>query len=174
MYGGDVIRIEGAMMESISGAPELRLTGSMGEVMRESAETALSLLRCSNELGISPEAFRADIHVHATQADRTKEGPSAGLPILLALCSALTQRALPGDVASTGELTLSGSISPVGGVREKLAAAQRQGIKRVLIPAANMAEVAALPADLVDGFEIVAVRTAAEAFKAVWPTSTGN
>ena len=162
-YGGDAIRIECVTMQPIGSVPELRLTGSMGEVMRESAETALSVLRCSSFAGLSPEAFQRDIHIHATQADRAKEGPSAGVSILLALASALTSRTLPASFAATGELTLTGSIMPVGGVREKLAAAQRHEMKRVLIPEANMPELASLPRDLLEGIEIVGVTCADEA-----------
>ncbi len=168
-YGGDVIHIECSAMAPLSRTPELRLTGSMGEIMRESAETALSLLRSSKLL--SSESFKVDIHIHATEANRLKEGPSAGLSIWLALASALNQRALPASTAATGELTLSGQVLPVGGLREKLAAAQRQGIKRVLVPVGNRAEIERMPSDLVEEMEIVAVRNAREAYELVWPTA---
>jgi len=167
-YGGDLVQVECVAMEPKGAVPELRLTGSMGEVMRESAEAALSLLRCSELTGLSAAVFRRDIHIHVTQADRSKEGPSAGVAILLALASALGGRPLPSDFAATGEITLTGMVLPVGCIREKLAAAQRAGISRVLIPAANLGEAQNLPSDLLDGIEIVPVKTSGEVFEAVW------
>ncbi|MFW5490266.1 MAG: S16 family serine protease [Desulfovibrio sp.] len=131
--GGEIIFVEAARMQ---GNKQLLLTGSLGEVLRESAQTGLSYIRShAGDYGISPDFFEtSDIHVHIPAGAVSKEGPSAGVSITLALLSLLTGRPARQDVASTGELSLLGEVLPVGGVREKLMAAQQAGIGVVILP----------------------------------------
>jgi ATP-dependent Lon protease len=134
--GGDIIFVEASRM---AGKKELLLTGSLGGVMQESAKAALSYVRAqAAEFGIEPDFFaRSDIHVHVPSGAIPKDGPSAGVTIAVALISLLTGRAARRDMAMTGELTLSGRILPVGGVKEKVLAARRAGVTTVLLPARN-------------------------------------
>lgn len=131
--GGEIIFVEAARMR---GNKQLLLTGSLGEILRESAQTALSYIRSRAEsFGITPDFFEvSDIHVHIPAGAIPKEGPSAGIAIAIALLSLLTGRPARQDVASTGELSLLGEILPVGGVREKLMAAQASGLTTVILP----------------------------------------
>ena len=135
--GGEILFLEATTLPG--GKGELQLTGSLGDVMKESARAALSLLRGRAEvLGLRPERFReVDFHVHVPQGAIPKDGPSAGIGLLAALASVLLGRPLPSDVAMTGEITLRGKVLPVGGVKEKVLAARRAGVKRVLLPRAN-------------------------------------
>jgi len=134
--GGDIIFVEASRMP---GKKDLILTGSLGEIMQESAKTALSFVRAhSEEFGIAPDLFeKSDIHVHVPAGAIPKDGPSAGITIAAALVSLLTGRPARRDVAMTGELTLSGRILPIGGVKEKVLAAQRAGVSTVLLPRRN-------------------------------------
>jgi ATP-dependent Lon protease len=137
--GGDIIFVEAAKMK---GNKELILTGSLGSVMRESAQTALSYIRSNASRFRIPEDFfdTHDIHVHVPAGAIPKDGPSAGATIALALLSLLTGRPATRDVAISGELTLSGSILPVGGIKEKILAARRAGVKTVVLPSRNRAD----------------------------------
>jgi len=159
--GGEIISVESASMK---GTGKLLLTGSLGEVLQESAQAALSLIRSrSEEFGIEEHFFRdMDIHIHFPAGGIAKDGPSAGITIFTALLSLLTRRPARRDVAMTGEMTLSGRILPIGGIREKLLAAQRAGIQMVLLPMANREEVEILPADVMAGLEVVLVENADE------------
>jgi len=159
--GGEIISVETASMK---GSGNLLLTGSLGEVLQESAQAALSLIRSrSAEFGIKEYFFKdMDIHIHFPAGGIAKDGPSAGITIFAALLSLLTKRPARRDVAMTGEMTLSGRILPIGGIREKLLAAQRAGIKTVLLPLANREEVEILPADVLDKIEVVLVENADE------------
>jgi len=134
--GGDILFIEATRMP---GRGELILTGQLGDVMKESARAAMSFIRSRlDEYGISPELFKEnDIHIHVPAGAVPKDGPSAGITLFSALLSLLTGRKVRDDVAMTGEITLRGSILPVGGIKEKVLAAHRAGIKRVLMPARN-------------------------------------
>jgi ATP-dependent Lon protease len=134
--GGDIIFVEASRM---AGKKELTLTGSLGEVMQESAKAALSFIRAhAAEFGIEPDFYeKSDIHVHVPSGAIPKDGPSAGITIALALISLLTRRPARRDVAMTGELTLSGRILPIGGVKEKVLAARRAGVTTVLLPERN-------------------------------------
>ena len=154
--GGDVLRIE---VVRVAGEGRLQLTGRLGDVMKESAELALSFLKAhAAKLGINPaEMSHNDIHVHLPEGAQPKEGPSAGLALALSMWSCLVAEELPFDMAYTGELTLTGLVLPVGGLREKLLAAQRHGIKRVVYPADNQSQIDALPRKLKQSMELIAV-----------------
>lgn len=138
--GGEVLRIETLAW---GGKGELVTTGHLGEVIKESIRAALSYLKAH------PRSWRvdpagADIHLHIPEGAVPKDGPSAGLAALASMLSALTGRAAPGDVAATGEITLTGKVLPVGGLPEKLLAAKRAGIKKVFLPEANRGELESL------------------------------
>jgi ATP-dependent Lon protease len=145
--GGDILFIEATRMP---GNGKLLLTGSLGEVMKESAQTALSYLRSqSNALKLDPAAFdKYDIHIHVPAGATPKDGPSAGVTIVVALASLLTQRRVRSDVAMTGEISLRGRVLPVGGIKEKVLAANRAGIKHVIMPAPNRKDWADVPSEV--------------------------
>ena len=134
--GGDILFIEATR---IPGNGRLILTGQLGEVMRESAQAALSVVKNRAEpLGIDAERFaNSDIHVHVPAGAIPKDGPSAGVAMFMALVSLMTERTIRSDTAMTGEISLRGLVLPVGGIKEKVVAAHRAGIKRVLLPARN-------------------------------------
>ncbi len=145
--GGDIIFVEAAIMK---GKQQLILTGSLGDVMRESAQAALSYIR-SNSLrfGIPEDFFeKHDIHIHVPAGAIPKDGPSAGATIALALISLLTGRPAKRDIAVTGEITLSGRTLPVGGIKEKLLAAKRAGLKTIILPSKNKVELGDIPSDI--------------------------
>ncbi len=153
-FGGEIIFVEATLMK---GSQQLILTGSLGNVLRESAQTALSLVRSqAGQFGIEPDFFRqSDVHIHIPSGATPKDGPSAGLTIVLALLSLLTGRPARREVALTGELTLSGRILPVSGVREKILAAQRAGVKVVVLPKRNEVDVSILEAEVKEGVEVI-------------------
>ncbi|HEY8494079.1 MAG TPA: endopeptidase La [Myxococcota bacterium] len=160
--GGDILFIEATRMP---GQGKLALTGSLGDVMRESVEAARSWLRTqAASFGIDPAVFeRSDIHVHVPAGAVPKDGPSAGVAMVTALASLLTGRAAHHDVAMTGEITLRGKVLPVGGIKEKVLAARRAGIRRVVLPERNRRDVEEIPKHLLEGLEIVYVDTIDEA-----------
>ena len=144
--GGDILFIEAARMP---GNGRLILTGQLGEVMKESAQAALSLVKArSAELGLAPEVFeKSDIHVHVPAGATPKDGPSAGVAMFTALSSLFTGRPVRTDVAMTGEISLRGLVLPIGGVKEKVLAALRAGIRTVMLPARNQRDLEDVPAD---------------------------
>jgi ATP-dependent Lon protease len=150
--GGDILFIEAARMP---GAGKLILTGQLGDVMKESAQAALSLVKArSQQLGIAPELLeKSDIHVHVPAGATPKDGPSAGVAMFVALSSLLTQRPVRSDVAMTGEISLRGLVLPIGGVKEKVLAALRAGIKTVMLPERNRRDLEEIPADARDQLE---------------------
>jgi ATP-dependent Lon protease len=152
--GGQLIFIEASIM---SGHENLIMTGSLGEVMKESAQAALSYIRSNAAQFHIPADFfdRHDIHIHIPAGAVPKDGPSAGLPIALALISLLSRRPVRREVALTGELTLSGRLLPVGGMQDKLLAARRAGIRTVIIPGGNEADLKDIPADVMKDLSIV-------------------
>ncbi len=152
--GGEIIFIEATKMR---GKNRLILTGSLGDVMKESAQAALSYIRSNTRLLNIPEDFfdKHDIHIHVPAGAIPKDGPSAGLPISIALVSLLTNRPSRRDMALTGEVTLSGRILPVGGVKEKVLAAHRAGVKTVVFPAKNEADIKEIPDDIKKDLEII-------------------
>jgi len=165
-YGGDVLEIEVNLMK---GKGHLTLTGKLGEVMKESAKAALSYARTNaQQLGIQGEFWsNVDIHLHIPEGAIPKDGPSAGITLATAIISALSGRQVRRDVAMTGEITLRGSVLAIGGLNEKMLAAQRNGIRRVIIPAENVKELKELPAPLRRGMEIIPVRTMEEVLNLV-------
>ncbi len=144
--GGDILFIEAARMP---GAGKLILTGQLGDVMKESAQAALSLAKArAPDLGIAPELFeKSDIHVHVPAGATPKDGPSAGVAMFVALASLLTGRPVRNDVAMTGEISLRGLVLPIGGVKEKVLAALRAGITTVMLPQRNRRDLEDIPAD---------------------------
>jgi ATP-dependent Lon protease len=163
--GGDILFVEAARMP---GAGKLILTGQLGDVMKESAQAALSLVKArSRELGIEPEALeKADIHVHVPAGATPKDGPSAGVAMFVALASLFTSRPVRSDVAMTGEISLRGLVLPIGGVKEKVLAALRAGIKTVILPARNRRDLEDIPADARDKLEFVWVERVDDALAA--------
>jgi len=153
-FGGEIIFVEATRMR---GHKQLMLTGSLGTVLQESAQTALSYIRSHAEaFGLDPDFFAgSDIHIHLPSGAIPKEGPSAGVTIALALLSLLTGRPARRDVALTGELTLSGRILPVSGIREKVLAAQRAGVKVVVFPKNNEVDIVNLEETAKAGMEMV-------------------
>jgi ATP-dependent Lon protease len=143
--GGDILHVEAL---ALPGKGELRLTGHLGEVMKESAQAALSYLRAhAEEFGIAPSFFdEHSFHVHIPAGSIPKDGPSAGVTLLSALASAASGRAVRRDLAMTGEITLRGEVLPVGGIKEKVLAALRAGIDQVCLPRENQRDLAELPA----------------------------
>jgi len=155
--GGDLLTIEAALMP---GKGVITRTGSIGDVMKESVEAARSVVRSrSRELGIKEELFeKKDIHIHFPEGATPKDGPSAGIAITTALVSILTGIPVRADVAMTGEITLRGEVLPIGGLKEKLLAAHRGGIKVVLIPEENIKDLTEIPDNVKNSIEIIPVR----------------
>ncbi|SOY44339.1 DNA-binding ATP-dependent protease [Cupriavidus taiwanensis] len=155
--GGDLLTIEAAIMP---GKGNITRTGSLGDVMKESVEAARSVVRSrARRLGITDEMFeKRDIHIHVPEGATPKDGPSAGGAMTTALVSVLTGIPVRADVAMTGEITLRGEVLPIGGLKEKLLAAHRGGIKLVLIPEDNVKDLAEIPDNVKNAIEIVPVR----------------
>jgi ATP-dependent Lon protease len=164
--GGDIIFVEAAKMK---GAKELIITGSLGDVMRESAQAALSYLRSNAaEFGIPDDFFeRHDIHIHVPSGAIQKDGPSAGIAMLVALASLFTRRPARRDVAMTGELTLTGRVLPVGGIREKALAAKRAKVRTVIVPGRNRDDVEELDDEVKAGIELRLADNARDVVEAV-------
>jgi ATP-dependent Lon protease len=159
--GGDILFIEVTRM---AGKGQLVLTGQLGSVMKESAQAALSYVRAhAAELGIPVDFLeKSDLHLHVPAGAVPKDGPSAGNAIMAAMVSLLTGKRVRGDVAMTGEITLRGNVLPVGGIKEKLLAAHRAGIKRVILPERNAKDLGELPDEVRNTMEIVLVKKVAE------------
>jgi len=156
--GGDVIFVESTRMK---GRGKLILTGQLGDVMRESAQAALSYIRTrASQLGLAPEfADELDMHIHVPAAAIPKDGPSAGITMAVSLTSCLVDCPVRRDIAMTGEITLRGQVLPVGGIKEKLLAAHRAGVKTVLIPKGSVRDLDLLPAPIREELDIIPVRT---------------
>jgi ATP-dependent Lon protease len=155
--GGELLTIEAATM---TGKGKMTTTGKLGEVMQESVQAALSVVRSrSQRLGIQPDFYqRNDIHIHLPEGATPKDGPSAGIGICVAMVSTLTGIPVRADVAMTGEITLRGEVLPIGGLKEKLLAAHRGGIKTVLIPEENVKDLAEIPDNVKNRLEILPVK----------------
>jgi ATP-dependent Lon protease len=158
--GGDVLYIEAGATD---GEPGLQLTGQLGDVMKESAQIALSYVRShAVELGIDPKALDRRIHVHVPAGAVPKDGPSAGVTMVTALVSMATGRQVRPDVGMTGEVTLNGRVLPIGGVKQKLLAAQRAGLSTVFIPQRNEPDLDDVPADVLESLEVKPMTDVAE------------
>jgi len=157
-FGGQIMFIEALAMR---GSTNLILTGSLGEVLRESAQTALSYIRShAEDLGIAADFYdHSDIHIHLPAGAVSKDGPSAGVAIAIALISLLTDRLIHRNVSVTGEMTLTGQVLPVGGIREKILAGVRTGCTKVVLPSQNQEDVDSLTEDVVGHLELVYVDT---------------
>ncbi len=156
-FGGDLLTIEAAVMP---GKGNIIRTGQLGDVMKESVEAARSVVRSrARRLGIKDEMFeKRDIHIHVPDGATPKDGPSAGAAMTTAFVSALTGIPVRADVAMTGEITLRGEVTAIGGLKEKLLAAHRGGIKTVMIPEDNVKDLEEIPANVKNHLEIVPVR----------------
>jgi ATP-dependent Lon protease len=152
--GGDILFIETSKMPGKGG---LQITGQLGDVMQESAKAALTYVRSNADLlGVDPSALeRYDVHIHVPAGAVPKDGPSAGVTMFTALTSLFTSRRVRSDTAMTGECTLRGRVLPVGGIKEKVIAAHRAGIKRVVLPAKNQRDVDDIPENVRDELEII-------------------
>jgi len=162
--GGEVLATEASLMD---GKGRLTLTGKLGDVMQESAQAAMSYVRSrANSLGISREFYRRyDLHIHVPEGAIPKDGPSAGITMATALVSALTKNPVRSEVAMTGEITLRGKVLPIGGVKEKLLAAHRAGMKTVILPRENEKDLAEIPQNIQEQFSIHFVETMDEVLK---------
>ena len=155
-FGGDVLTIE---VSILPGKGELLLTGKLGEVMRESGQAALSYTRArAAKLGLDKWFYRdVDIHVHIPEGASPKDGPSAGITMCAALVSALTGVPTKAHVAMTGEITLRGTVLPIGGLNEKAVAARRAGIKEILIPRDNAKDLSEIPEEVREDLNFILV-----------------
>jgi ATP-dependent Lon protease len=162
--GGDILFVESTRMP---GKGELKLTGSLGDVMRESAEAARSWLRArAADLGLDPERFQEeDLHLHVPAGAVPKDGPSAGVAMVTSLASLMTGRSGRPDVAMTGEITLRGKVLPVGGIKEKVLAARRAGIATVVLPERNRKDVEEIEPGLLAGLALEYVGTIDDALR---------
>ncbi|HEY6953523.1 MAG TPA: endopeptidase La [Bacteroidota bacterium] len=165
--GGDILNVDVTIMR---GAERLTLTGQLGEVMKESAQAALSYIRSNpRTFGINPDFYKGrEIHIHLPEGAIPKDGPSAGITMAMAIISAASNRAARNDIAMTGEITLRGNVLPIGGLNEKLLAAQRSGIKTVIIPRDNVKDLSEIPQRVKDGLTIVSVEKIEEAINYVF------
>ena len=162
--GGDILFIEAVDM---AGKGKVTQTGKLGEVMKESIDTAYSVVRAhAKKLGIKPEVFeKRDIHVHVPEGATPKDGPSAGIAMYTTIVSVLTKKPVKRDVAMTGEITLQGRVLPIGGLKEKLLSALRGGIKTVIIPKDNEKDLKDIPANVIKGLKICPVEEVSEVLK---------
>ena len=156
--GGVTLQVEVNLMP---GKGDFLLTGQLGDVMKESAQAGISYLRSvASDYGVDEDFFsKHDIHIHIPEGAVPKDGPSAGVTMATAMFSAITQKPVRADVAMTGEITLRGRVLPIGGLREKLLAARKAGIRKVLVPEKNRQDMADVPAEITDGLTIVYVQT---------------
>lgn len=164
-YGGEVIKIEAVIMP---GKGKLILTGSLGNVMRESAQAALSYIKShANEFEIAPKMFTGyDLHIHVPCGSTPKDGPSAGVTLLSSMLSALTQRPINSDYAMTGELNLRGNVMPIGGVKEKILAAKRNKVGHVILPVSNKSDIVGAE-EIVKDIDVIWVHHANEVLSKV-------
>jgi len=171
--GGELLKVECAVMP---GSGKLSLTGHLGEVMKESGQAALSWVRAQSKRYNLPEDFhnKMDIHIHVPEGAVPKDGPSAGVTMTVAMVSALTGRKARQDVAMTGEITLGGRVLPIGGIKEKLLAAYRAGIKTLALPIENRKDVSELPAYIQNSFDIHYVTGADEVISLTLEAAHGD
>jgi ATP-dependent Lon protease len=169
--GGSILRIE---CSPLSGRGKLTLTGNLGDVMKESAQIALTLTReRARRYGIDPEAFhKTDIHLHVPEGAIPKDGPSAGVAMTVAMLSAVTKKPIDPSVAMTGEVSLVGKVHAIGGLKEKALAALQAGVKTIFVPEENRPEVAELPEEARQGLQIVLMKHVDEVLKRLLPPTS--
>ncbi len=162
--GGEILKIESAIMP---GKGKMQITGKLGDVMQESVKAAKSYIRSKSlDFGIIPPIFdKKDFHIHVPEGATPKDGPSAGVGMVTSIISAITEIPVNKSVAMTGEITLRGLVLPIGGLKEKLLAAHRAGIKKVLIPNENKKDLAEVPKTVLDSVEIIPVKNVDEVLK---------
>jgi ATP-dependent Lon protease len=162
--GGEILKIESAIMP---GKGKMQITGKLGDVMQESVKAAKSYIRSKSlDFGIIPPIFdKKDFHIHVPEGATPKDGPSAGVGMVTSIISAITEIPVNKDVAMTGEITLRGLVLPIGGLKEKLLAAHRAGIKKVLIPIENKKDLIEVPKIVLDSIEIIPVKNVEEVLK---------
>ena len=162
--GGEILKIESAIMP---GKGKMQITGKLGDVMQESVKAAKSYIRSKSlELGIIPPIFdKKDFHIHVPEGATPKDGPSAGIGMVTSIVSAITEIPVDKNVAMTGEITLRGLVLPIGGLKEKLLAAHRAGIKKVLIPIENKKDLVEVPKTVLESIEIIPVKNVDEVLK---------
>ena len=171
--GGDILNIEAILMD---GPDRVQLTGRLGNVMQESARAALTYVRANaTRLGINKNFHKGkELHIHVPEGATPKDGPSAGLTMAVALISAAGRKPVRTDVAMTGEINLNGEVLPIGGLMEKMLAAKRYGIKKVLIPKDNLKDLAEVPEKLKEGITVVPVEKIEDALKHVFISGSGK
>jgi len=162
--GGELLSTEVTVMP---GKGQLMITGKLGDVMQESAQAAMSYVRSrATALGLDKDFYqKLDIHLHVPEGAIPKDGPSAGITMATSLVSALIKTPVRNDLAMTGEITLRGTVLPIGGLKEKVLAAHRAGIKKILIPAENEKDIEEIPASVLKGLELELVSHADEVLK---------
>jgi len=163
-YGGEILKIETVIMP---GKGRMQITGKLGDVMQESIKAAKSFIRSKSlDYGIIPPLFeKKDFHIHVPEGATPKDGPSAGIGMVTSIVSAITNNPVRRDVAMTGEVTLTGQVLPIGGLKEKLLAAHRAGIKQVIIPKENEKDLVDMPKKIIDDIKITPVEHADEVLK---------
>ncbi|MCK9234544.1 MAG: endopeptidase La, partial [Acholeplasmataceae bacterium] len=157
-FGGDTLQVE---VNYYSGSGKLHLTGKLGEVMKESAETALSYVKANREeFSIKENFFKEnDIHIHVPEGAIPKDGPSAGITIACAIISAASNKKVSREIGMTGEITLRGYVLKIGGLREKSIAAHRSGLKRIFIPKDNEVDLDDVPLEVKNALKIIPIAT---------------
>ncbi len=162
--GGEILKIESAVMP---GKGKMQITGKLGDVMQESVKAAKSYIRSKSlDYGIIPPLFdKKDFHIHVPEGAQPKDGPSAGIGMVTSIVSAITEIPVDKNIAMTGEITLRGIILPIGGLKEKLLAAHRAGIKKVLIPTENKKDLSEVPKTILNKMEVIAVKNVDEVLK---------
>lgn len=161
--GGVTLNVDAALLP---GKGDVQLTGNLGDVMKESARTAISLVKSlADEFGVDKTLFeKMDIHIHVPEGAIPKDGPSAGVTMATVVLSAFSKTPVRGDVAMTGEITLRGKVLPIGGLREKALAAYRVGIKKVIIPKDNEKDLEEIPAEVKDQIQFVLAENVSDVF----------
>lgn len=162
--GGDTLKVEVNVMK---GTGKVMLTGKLGDIMKESAEAAISYIRANaDKLGVNPDFYKDnDIHIHVPEGATPKDGPSAGITMATALVSALKNTKVRRDVAMTGEITIRGRVLAIGGLKEKSIAAYRAGVKEIIIPKANVPDLQEIPKEVTENVKFIPVTDVNQVFE---------